>query len=45
MKNEENIGHVVRDKRAITILLLTYEISIATNLLQLRKQKRIKFYI
>ena len=27
MGNEENIGHIVRDKRAITSLSLTYKIS------------------
>ena len=27
MKNKGNIGHIVRGKRSITNLLLTYEIS------------------
>ena len=31
MRNEENIGYNVRDKRSITILSLTYEISNVTN--------------
>ena len=46
MRNEESIGHIVRDYRGITNLLLTYEIFTLYKIYQgKQKNTRTQFYL